>query len=121
MVISSKQRAFDCQLSEVDELLDAKAKLVDIQTLAADDQTLVTDRSTSPTLCSCCHPSKTLWSGTSTASDIFNEVGRPHTHVVDRWFEGMEHHNSSDAKLTQRGVDCRLNLGGTVCEWVVFL
>ena len=117
----SKQRAFDCQLSDLEDLLDAKAKLGDIHTLAADDTTVISDRSTSRTLCSCCHRSNTLWSGTSTASDIFDEVGRPHSRVVDRWFDGMECHSSSEAKVTRRGVDCRLNLGDKVCEWVIFL
>ena len=117
----SAQRAFDCQLSEVDDLLDAKAKLMDIHTLAADDRTVVDDRSTSRTICSCCHPKSTRWSGTSTASDIFNEDGRIHSHIVERWLEGKKSNNSSDAKVTRRGVDCRVNVGGKVCEWVIFL
>ena len=122
MAVYSAHRAFDCQLSEVDDLLDAEAKLVGVHTSAtADDRALVTDRSTSRTVCSCCHPSKTLWSGTSTASDIFDEVSRPQTYVVNRWLEGQERHSSSEARVTRRGVDCRLNLGDKVCEWVVFL
>ena len=122
--VYSTQRAFDSQLSEVDELLDAKAKLVNIHTMAADDTTntaVNSERSTSPTSCPCCHRKNTLWSGTSTASDIFNEDGRLHTHIVERWLERKERPSGSDAKLTRRGVDCRLNLGGKVCEWVVFL
>ena len=119
--VYSAQRAFDYQLSEVDDLLDAKAKLMNIHTLAADDRAPVTDRSTSRTACSCCHPKSTLRSGTSTASDIFDEDGRIQTHVVERWLEGKKSDSSSDAKVTRRGVDCRLNVGGKVCEWVIFL
>ena len=117
------QRAFDGQLSEVEDLLDANAKLGDIQSLAADDVTLVTDRSTRRTSCSrsCCRRKNTFWSGTSTGSDIFDEDGQIYNHVVERWLERKERPRGSDAKLTRRGVDCRLNLGGRVCEWVIFL
>ena len=115
------QRAFDRQFSEVDEFLEARAKLADVHTLAVDDGASISDRSTSRTSCSCCCPSDTdtLWSGTSTASNVFDELG---TRVVERWLEEKEQrHSSSDARLTRRGVDCRVNLGGTVCEWVIFL
>ena len=117
----SAQRAFDRQLSEVEDLLDAKAKLRDIHTLAADDRAIFADRSASSRVCSCCHPKSTVWSGTSTTSDIFNEDGRIHPDIVERWLEGKKSHSGSDAKLTRRGVDCRLNVDGKVYEWVIFL
>lgn len=119
--MSSVPRAFDGQLSEVDDLLDARAKLGSLRTLAADDRSDVTDRSSRRSFCSCCHRSNTRWSGTSTVSDIFGEDGRIRTPVLESWLGEKKSHSGSHAKVTSRGVDCRLNLGGKVCEWVVFL
>ena len=124
MAARSSQRAFDSQLSEVEDLLDAKAKLRDIHTLAADDRAVFDNRSASRTGCSCCHRKNSVWSATSTASDIFGDDGRIRPDVLERWLEpseGKKSYSRSDAKVTRRGVDCWLNMGDTICEWVVWL
>ena len=135
-----KQRAFDRQLSEVDDLLDARDKLAHIHTLAVDDTTLIEDRfsvrsherfkfSTKPlSNSSTAHAmnfsgsaSGTLQSGSTAESDLLAESGRPHAHIVARWLEEMKPSGRSEVRLTRRGVDCRLNISGKIREWVIFL
>ena len=137
---SLKPRAFDDQFSEVDDLLDAQNKLAYVQALAADDVALIHDRypsssngrfsrssnpfaysSTTQAVGSSGYLSNTLRSGSSTVFNILDEDGRPHAHVVERWLKNVKPPARSDARLTGRGVDCRLNLHGKVCEWVIFL
>lgn len=135
-----KSRAFDNQFSEVDDLLDARNKLAHIQTLAADDMTLAHGKfsdssngrfghsskpfassSTTQAVGSSGSPSKTLRSGSSAVFNVFGEDGRPYSHVVERWLKDVKPPARSEARLTGRGVDCRLNLPDKVCEWVIFL
>lgn len=135
-----KQRAFNCQLTEVDDLLDARKKLAPIHTLVAEDTGLVGDRdltlpqrhftrsskhfassSTAQSVCSSWSPLTRLRSGSSAISDILDEDGRPHVDVVARWLEGMKPLGMSEAKITRKGMECCLKQNGTVCEWVVFL
>lgn len=135
-----KPRAFDDQFSEVDDLLDARNKLAHVQALAADDVALIHDRypsssngrfsrSSKPFACSSTtqaagssgYLSNTLRSGSSTVFNVLDVDGRPHAHVVERWLKNVKPPAGSEARLTGRGVDCRLNLHGKVCEWVIFL
>ena len=134
------QRAFDRQLSEVDDLLDARHKLANVYTLAANDSPLTNDRyavrshdrftcsskpfsnsSTADAVYSAGSASKTLRSGSIAESDFLAEGGRPHAHVAARWLEDMKPSGRSEVRLTRRGVDCRLNISGKFCEWVIFL
>ena len=136
----AQQRAFDRQLSEVDDLLDARHKLANVHTLAANDSPLTNDRyvvpshehftgssnpfpnsSTAHAIYSSGSASKTLRSGSIAESDLLAEGGRPHAHVVARWLKDMKPSERSESRLTRRGVDCRLNINGKVCEWVIFL
>ena len=119
--IYSVQRAFDSQLCEVEDLLDANAKLMGAYTLAADDETLCSDGEASSEVCSCCEPRDRRWSGTSAGSDIFDEDGIIRSRVVERWMGGEKGSSRSEAKFTRRGVDCRLDMGDRVCEWVIWL
>ena len=135
-----EQRSFDSQLSEIENLEDARKKLAQVHTLAANDSAIISNRdsnsyrgrysssrgpySVSSRTQSTC--SSSFWSepprSESVASpDIFSEDGRPKMHIVARWLEDVEPSKNSAAKLTMRGVDCRLNLAGRSCEWVVFL
>ena len=135
-----EQRAFDRQLDELDNLLDARHKLANVHTLAANDSPLTNDRyavpsrerltcssnpfsssSTAHVLSSYGSASKTLRSGSIAEADLLAEGGRPHAHVVARWLEDMKPSGRSEAKPTRRGVDCRLNIGGKIREWVIFL
>ena len=161
-----EQRAFDHQLSEVEDLLDAEKKLAYVHTLAADDSAFIghedffecgrdlvrrsrplSDSSTRSTVRlsdsstrSTSRPSgtlsSTLRSGTSEESDILGEDGRPYAYVVKGWLEDVQPSGRSDvrrwledvkpsgrteARLTSRGVDCHLDLGGKIFEWVIFL
>ena len=118
---ATEQRAFYRQFSEVEGLLDANEKLMDTFTMAADDETLFSDGSESSTACSCCGPRDRRWSGTSAGSDIFDEDGSVQTRVVESWLEGKKNNSRSDAKVTRRGVDCRIDMGDRVCEWVIWL
>ena len=72
--------------------------------------------------------------GSLKSSDGFSEDDTPHAHDMERWLtdlkpagrsaRGLEDRNPSgkcSAKLTRRGVDCRININGKVCEWVIFL
>ena len=135
--IGVKYRAFDYQLSEVDDLLDAKNKLAHIHTLTAGNPAIIDQRhpgrsntrsfkpfstsSTIYTLNSSYPQSSTLRSGTSTVSDLLGEDGKPHSHIMASWLEDVKRSSRSEARLTRRGVDCRLNMGNKVCEWVIFL
>lgn len=135
-----KQRVFDSQLNEIESLLDARKKLVHVHTLAADDTVLLDDRhsdslsgrfacSSRPfTSSSTVHSpyfsgssAKTLRSRSVAVSDILSEDGRPHAHIVAQWLENAKPSGRSSAKLTRRGVDCRLNLADSIHEWVIFL
>lgn len=135
-----KPRAFDDQLSEVDDLLDARNKLAHVQTLAADDMALIHgtcsgssdgrfSRSSKPFACSSTTQAvdslrslpNTPRSGSSAAFNVLGEDGRPHAHVVERWLKNVKPPAGSEARLTRRGVDCRLNFHGKVYEWVIFL
>ena len=133
-----EQCAFDSQLNEIDALLDAKEKLTSIRTLAAKKLALLKDRiinSSFEQLTSSSRPcsnsitshstsfldSKSSRSDSIAVSDILSESGRPHAHVAERWLEEKKSSRRSDAKLTRRGVDCRLNMHGRVSEWVIFL
>ena len=138
MQLHPEQWAFDLQLTEIDALLDAKKKMTNIRTLAAKKIALLKDRIMNSSLeqltsssrpCSysiTSHPTSSLDSKMSRSesiavSDILSESGRPHAHVVARWLEEKKPSRSSDAKLTRRGVDCRVNLNGRVSEWVIYL
>lgn len=133
-------RAFDEQFSEVDDLLDARNKLAHVQTLAADDMALIHStypnssngrfsRSSKPFACSSATQAvdslrslpSTPRSGSSAAFNVLGEDGRPHAHVVERWLKNVKPPAGSEARLTGRGVDCRLNFHGKVYEWVIFL
>ncbi len=126
--------AFDSQFSEIDDLLDAKNKLAHVHTLAASDTVIMDDGSTTSSrgrfTCSskrlsssstACASSKTGRSSSIAVSDIYDEDGRPHAHVVARWMESMRPSGRSVAKVTSRGVDCQLSVGGRFYEWVIFL
>lgn len=134
------QRPFDSQLMEVEDLLDARKKMARIHTLAANKLAQLKDKimdssyerftssSRPSSVSSTAHSaysldsfSKTLRSGSIAGSDILSENGRPHAQVVARWLEARKPSGRSDAKSTARGVDCRLNMQGRVCEWVIFL
>ena len=134
----AEQHAFDCQFSEVDDLLDAGRQLEYVHTLAADDRALVrysgsphgrftcssnafSNFSTTQAAGPSGSSSNTLRSSSSAVSDILAENGRPHAHVVARWLEDVKPIAGSEARLTGRGVDCRINLHGKIYEWVVFL
>ena len=133
-----EQCAFDSQLTEIDALLDAQKKMTSIRTLAAKKLALLKDRIMNSSLeqlasssrpCSNSNTShstnsydpKTSRSDSIEVSDILSEGGRPHAHVVARWLEEKKPSWRSDAKLTSRGVDCRLNMHDKVSEWVIFL
>ena len=65
--------------------------------------------------------SNTIQPDTFAAEDGFSEDGRPYRENVSRWMEDVRPVASSSTTLSRRGVECRLRMGGTVCEWVVFL
>lgn len=130
-------RAFDSQLTEIDDLLSARRNLAHVHALAANDMALLSDRGSNPfngcfsgrlSDSSTAHSSgssgslsKTLRSDSDAVSEDLSEGGRPYEHVVSRWLETEKLSGRSEAKLTRRGVDCRLNLAGRSCEWVIFL
>ena len=139
-MLCPKQRVFDSQLNEIENLLDARKKLIHVHTLAADDKVLLDDKDsnsayrhsacssrpfTSSSTAHSPHSSdsspKTLPSRSVAISDILSEDGTPHAHVVAQWLEAAKPSGRSSAKLTRRGVDCRLNLAGSIHEWVIFL
>lgn len=132
--------AFDSQLIEVDGLLDARIKLAQNYFLAARDAALLddgdskvsSDRSPSSSkFVSDASTAYSSWSSTSSSqtprsdsfaiSDVLSESGAPYAHIVEQWLEGSKSPKKSSTKLTRRGVDCRLNLAGRSCEWVIFL
>ena len=135
-----KQRVFDSQLNEIENLLDARKKLVHVHTLAADDMVLLDDNDSESLstrfACSSRHftnsstahspyfsgsSAKTPRSRSVAVSDILSEDGRPHAHIVAQWLENAKPSGRSSAKLTRRGVDCRINLADSIHEWVIFL
>lgn len=143
---SLEPRAFDNQFCEIDDLLDARNKLADVETLAVGDVALIQDnhsgssndrrfsRSSNPFACSPSSsttiqavassgfPSKTMRSGSSTVfNNVLAEDGRPYANVMERWLRNVKPTAGSEARLTRRGVDCRINAHGKVCEWVIFL
>ena len=135
------QRAFDTQLTEIDDLLVARKKLTNTHTVVANDMVLLNDTDSSPSYCPFTCSSRQPFSNSSTAysgsrssslsrtlrsesnavSDILSEDGRPHARVVARWLENTKPSGKSSAKLTTRGVDCRLSFAGRIHEWVIFL
>ncbi|CAF9935410.1 MAG: hypothetical protein ALECFALPRED_006379 [Alectoria fallacina] len=136
-----QHHAFGSQLSEIEALLDARKKLARIHTLAAANDTAMLDHTAarssytrftySPSRFSNSSEarstrfsgsgSKTLRSDSVALSDTLSEDGRPHAHIAARWLEDARPSGRSSAQLTRRGVDCRLNLAGRNCEWVIFL
>ncbi|CAD6585858.1 MAG: hypothetical protein ASARMPREDX12_002141 [Alectoria sarmentosa] len=137
-----QHRAFDSQFSEIEALLDARKKLARIHTLAANDTAILildyTDPNPSYTpftyspsrfsnsskarsTCFSGSGSKTLRSDSVALSDILSEDGRPHARIAARWLLDAKPSGRASAVLTRRGVDCRLSVGGRICEWVVFL
>ena len=132
--------AFDSQLNEIDGLLDASIKLAQNCFLAARDATVlddgdskvssgrspssskfVSDASTAYSTGSSTSSSQTPRSDSVAVSETLSESGAPYAHVVEQWLEGSKSPKNSSTKLTRRGVDCRLNLAGRSCEWVIFL
>ena len=65
--------------------------------------------------------SKTLQPDPFAAEEGFSEDGRPYRETVSRWMEDVSPSATSSARLSGRGVECRLSIGGKVCEWVIFL
>ena len=138
-------RAFDTQLTEIDDLLDARRKLANLCTVAASDGPSATSGKGSST--SCRRPLTPLPSGNShksstapsaknsssskssnklqpdpfAAEEGFSEDGRPYRETISRWMEDVSPAATSSARLSGRGVECRLSVGGKVCEWVIFL
>lgn len=133
-----ERRTFDSQLTDIENLLDARTKLAHLHSLAADDTASFSDMASrssygrfscssrtylkSSKTHSTCSTAKTLRSDSVAVSDILSEDGRPHANVVARWLGDTKPPGRSSATLTRRGVDCRLNLaGGRSCEWVIYL
>ena len=136
----TRERTFDSQLTQVENLLDAKRELTDAHTLTANDvapsdnshsnsfsqRLSYSPRATSTSsrthaICPSVSASRTQRSNSSAWSDVLDEDGRPHAHVVAQWFDSMKPSGRCAATLTRRGMDCRLNRGGKVLEWTVFL
>ena len=61
------------------------------------------------------------WHYTDASSEDCSEDGRPHQREMDRWVEHTMPEEFPAARMSSRGVECRLNVGGRVCEWVIFL
>ena len=131
-----KQRAFDHQFAEIDDVLDRRDRSTYANTTASSDRQSSDDRSSnwsngrftgsSRPLSSFSNMRSESLSQSSRSSyvgvsDTFNEDGRIRSDAVARWMEAKKQPVRSEAKVTRRGVDCRINLGGKVCEWVVFL
>ena len=138
------QHAFDSQFGEIDGMLNAKRKLAQVCTPATDDaasihgrESIVSSRrsswsqvyQSSPSsisarnsdLC-CSRSSKNMKRSDSIArSDVLDRDGRPHADVAAQWMQGMEPSGRCAAKVSRRGVNCRIYLNGKICEWVVFL
>ena len=131
-------RAFDCQLIEVDNLLDERERMARGHTLAANNKASTDGRSSTLLSGRCTHSSRLPSSSSSVASavssprssllstavavsDIYDCDGRPRADVVARWRQEKTASGGCEAVLTRRGVDCRLRVGGRVVEWVVFL
>ena len=136
----SQRRVFDSQLTEIDGLLDARGTLADIHTLTAKNTAPFEDRAPSSSsghlacssrtvsnsfkahsTCASSSCSKTLRSDSVAVSDGLCEDDMPYRKNLARWLEDMRPSGKSSARLTRRGVDCRLNFAGKSCEWVIFL
>lgn len=140
MQLCPQQCAFNSQVSEADALMDAREKQANSRTQAVKKLALLKEKIANMSSKKCnsssraCSNSTTSQStrslasyltggrsGSIAASEILSESGRPYAHVVARWLEDQKPSRRSQATLTERGVDCRINMGGKVCEWVVFL
>ena len=132
--------AFDSQFSEIDTVLDATKKQADNRTRAFKKVALLREKIANRSSEKCNSSSRASSSSTKARStnslasslngvrsdsiaesEILSEGGRPYAHVVARWLEERQPSGRSQARLTSRGVDCRINMGGKVCEWVIFL
>lgn len=136
----SQRRVFDSQLTEIDGLLDARGTLADIHALTAKNTAPFEERAPSSSygrvprssrtvsnsfkahsICASSSCSQTLRSDSVAVSDGLYEDDMPYRKNLARWLEDMTPSGKSSARLTRRGVDCRLNSAGKSCEWVIFL
>lgn len=131
-------RVYNSQLTEMDKLLDARNSLAYIRTLndaapfndtaSSSSYGRLTFSSDTFSKSSTVHATysssslpRTPRSDSLAVSDGLYEDGRPHRKNIAGWLEDITPPGKSSAKLTRRGVDCRLSLHGRVCEWVIFL
>ena len=127
----AEQSAFDRQFNEVDDLLGARRKLARVNTLAASDVVLTDERSPvcssfsklstdPPTTRGICSSRSSLLSDSVAVSEIQDRKGNLRAEVVAPCIQEKKHYRSK-AELTRRGVDCRLQVGDRIYEWVIFL